>query len=848
MLYKTAFHRSILVLLAFLLSLPLIATPGEDTLSKDEKEQLEETLNPKHRQWLAEVRILITEPELKSFLELGQDYQRDAFIRQFWRVRDPYPGTARNEFKSRYYARVNQVSGSWGFEDERSKVFLLNGPPSGQLAMKCGGELWPLEVWFFDGTERTREEFFLIFYDAFRRGHFEIWEPSSGLHELFQNASFDQRSGALLGRISRACFDPDPLLRAISHISNAGMASYPILVAGLMEPPEPLSGEWLATFGAYSTDLPENAETFEADLGFGYPGRRQSRTVTQITVSPNSVDLSLAELAESQSYNLVINGEILLGDELFDRFRYRFDLPKAQVSTDKIPLVLQRYLRPGSYRLLLKLEDINNNHYFRADQVFEVPKVARTEAPPPPDDPESAALLEEANSTLSNLETTVKILPTSHEIQVGRVRFDTLVTGANVDRVRFLLEEKVILTKRRAPFSVELDLGNLPQSQTLSVEALDAEGQILSDDELLINASAHRFALRVVEPRSGEKFNQSVRVVADLQVPEGQTVDRMEILFNDERVATLYQPPWEQPLKLTEPGALAYIRLVAYLKDGNSTDDDVFINAPPGLEQIEVDLVELYTSVLDGQGRPVQGLEGDRFVIEEDGVPQELRRFEKVENLPITAMTLIDISASMEGSIDQAQDAALSFFEEIITPKDRAAVVTFNDRPNLTVKLTNQVSTLAAGLAGLKAERGTALYDAVVFGLFYFNGVRGQRALLLLSDGKDESSRFEWDQALDFARRAGVTIFSIGLDLPKSDFESKRRLKRLAEETGGRAFFVEDAGELKTIYQQIEQELRFQYLLTYQSTNNSTAGEFRSVKVDVKKAGAEAKTLRGYYP
>ena len=79
------------------------------------------------------------------------------------------------------------------------------------------------------------------------------------------------------------------------------------------------------------------------------------------------------------------------------------------------------------------------------------------------------------------------------------------------------------------------------------------------------------------------------------------------------------------------------------------------------------------------------------------------------------------------------------------------------------MKFTNDVTPLAGGLAGLKAERGTALYDSLIFSLFYFNGVKGQRAVLLLSDGKDEGSRFSYEDALDYARRAGVAIYAIGL-------------------------------------------------------------------------------------
>jgi len=205
---------------------------------------------------------------------------------------------------------------------------------------------------------------------------------------------------------------------------------------------------------------------------------------------------------------------------------------------------------------------------------------------------------------------------------------------------------------------------------------------------------------------------------------------------------------------------------------------------------------------------------------------------------------VLDTSASMEKALPQARDAAIGFFRDTIQPKDRAAVITFNDHPNIGVKFTNDLTTLAGGLAGLKAERGTSLWDTIIFSLFYFNGVKGQRALLLLSDGRDEGSRFTFDEALEYARRAGVTIYTIGL----GDDIEKRKLAKLSEETGGRAFLIKSAADLPGIYSAIQEDLRSQYLIAYQSTNNGNESTFRTVEVKVDQPGVEAKTMHGYYP
>jgi len=195
--------------------------------------------------------------------------------------------------------------------------------------------------------------------------------------------------------------------------------------------------------------------------------------------------------------------------------------------------------------------------------------------------------------------------------------------------------------------------------------------------------------------------------------------------------------------------------------------------------------------------------------------------------------------------VDQARQAALQFLQETVRPKDRAAVILFNDRPTLTTKFTNDHLKLAGGLAGIKAERGTALYDTIVFSLYYNNGIKGQRAVLLLSDGKDEGSRFTFDDAMEYARRAGVTIYAIGLG---GDVD-KKKMEKIAEETGGRYFEAGTTAQLAGIYATIEKELRSQYLIAYQSTNTSGSNDFRTVELKVVgKKELEAKTMRGYYP
>ena len=821
----------------------------EKKLSRREMRRLEEALPKKFQQWLDEVHFLISDEEKRAFLEITEDYQRDAFIERFWRIRDRFEDTARNEFREHWYERLHYAKEEFGdLREDRARMFLLNGPPDGRIEFQCTTVVYPLEIWYYDGSERVSYEHFLLFYRRNGGQRYYLWRPSDGVNELLDFGVATSQVQDFFQEI-RSCRDGDTVAGVLARLLHPNMRfDYEMLLAKTERPRETPQGEWIETFESYSTELPEDAKMFEAKLDLEFSERYQARTVMKATLGVPVSAVGKSQLAGHSGYNFSLNGEILKEGALFDQFRYRYDLPAEQVSGDELAVVFQRRLRPGSYELVVKLEDMNGKGFFRYKAPLEVPRID-DEAASLPTNPEDRTLLEAARLAAGTEIPTLQIVEPYGTMQVGMVRFDTLVTGKNIDEVRFALDGRVVLQKRRPPYSVELDLGTVPRIHELRVSAHDEEGNELTSDEITLNAGQHQFKVHLIEPRRGVTYRDHVDVEAAVLVPEDRVVERVEIYLAEDKVATLYQEPWIQRVQLPEGEQLSYIRAVAYLPDGNSTDALEYINAPDYLENVQIEFVELFATVLDRGGHPLQNMTADEFRITEDGEPQVVQRFEKVENLPIHTQVMLDVSASMKERIDETRQAALQFFESSVTPKDRASLVTFNDHPHLAVKFTNETDELAGGLAGLKAERGTALYDAVVFGLYYMNGLKGQKALLLLSDGKDESSKFGAETALEYARRAGVVIYSIGLDIRGKDSgASKRILTRLADETGGRSFFIKDTSELARVYETIDTELRSRYLLAYQSTNTSPTSGFRTVELKTTRAGTKAKTMRGYYP
>lgn len=807
-------------------------------------------LDPRHREWLETVAPLISEAERSAFLALDKAYQREAFIGRFWDARDPYPETARNELRESWEERAATARQRFGGleGDDRARMLLFNGEPESVVPATCFELLRPLEIWFYSGTDRIRDSFSLVFVSTggSSRGPFRLWYPSEGLWRLLVPGGGEPLSPEeTFQAIDQQCIRSREVLAGISSALDWGWVEENVQVV-----PDP-GDEWLQTFLSFSTELPDGAETFTARLDLSFPGRYQSRTVVQGLVSVPRARLE----AGSETRSFILDGEVLRKGELFEHFRYRFNLLDG-VKEDPVPLVFQRALRPGLYTLVLKVEDLERGAYYREEREIEVPAVADAgaagdavaagEAPAPAGTPRRR--LAEANFTLGRGDHLVQLLAPPARLLTGRARFEAFVSGPGVARVEFELDGKVVLAKNRPPYSVELNLGEAPRTHTLRASAQDGQGVELAADEILLNAGPHRFAVRLLEPRAGEYYVESLRAHAAVDVPQTETLDRVEIYLNEDLVATLYQPPFSQPILLPQGRETSFVRAVAYLTDGNSTEDAVFVNAPDYSADLKVHFVELYTTVLDRKGRPVQDLTAGDFTVLEDGVEQPVRRFERVEGVPIYAGVLLDTSSSMVEELEEAVQGALAFFQSVLTPKDRAAVITFAESPYLAVRFTNDRQMLEGGVAGLRAEGETALYDSLVYALYYFSGISGKRALVVLTDGEDVGSRYDYEDVIEYARRTGVAIYTVGLSLGSRQADVRLKLHSLASETGGVAFFIEGAGGLERVYETIEAELRSQYLLAYQSTSEGDDERFREVEVRLARPGLEAKTMRGYYP
>jgi len=241
--------------------------------------------------------------------------------------------------------------------------------------------------------------------------------------------------------------------------------------------------------------------------------------------------------------------------------------------------------------------------------------------------------------------------------------------------------------------------------------------------------------------------------------------------------------------------------------------------------------------VTDPFDRLVTGLEKENFRVFEDGVEQEVVNLSS-EDVPISIGVIFDMSGSMSDKVDKAREAAVEFFHTA-NPQDEFFLVSFNDRAELTSPFTSSVDDLQSRMMFTAARGRTALLDAIYLGLSEMRGARNaKRALLIISDGGDNHSRYNESDIKSFLKEADCQLYAVGIFDPldirgrtPEELAGPSLLDELTEMSGGRVFPVENLNDLPDIAAKIGMELRNQYVLAYKPSNAARDGTWRKIKV-----------------
>ena len=293
--------------------------------------------------------------------------------------------------------------------------------------------------------------------------------------------------------------------------------------------------------------------------------------------------------------------------------------------------------------------------------------------------------------------------------------------------------------------------------------------------------------------------------------------------------------------------------------------------------KLSVNLVDVFFTVKDKQGGLVPHLNRDDCAISEDKQPQTLKNFVAETHLPLTLGILLDTSGSQYRVLPLEQDAGGQFLEQVITKKDEAFVLSFDVNVDLLQDYTNSARLLtralskaeintaggngAGGIPGagggtipsIGAPKGTLLYDAVVLASNdKMSQETGRKALILLTDGEDEGSEHKIKEAIAAAQRANVIVYTILIAdhgfYGGFGYSGYSAMRKMTEETGGRLIDVGNNGKkLEAAFQQIEDELRTQYVATYTPSNTKLDGSFRKLSVECRGDGMKVQVRKGYF-
>ncbi len=269
--------------------------------------------------------------------------------------------------------------------------------------------------------------------------------------------------------------------------------------------------------------------------------------------------------------------------------------------------------------------------------------------------------------------------------------------------------------------------------------------------------------------------------------------------------------------------------------------------------RMDVKLVNMFVNVTDQNGAIVGGLTRDDFALTEDGRPQQIAIFERQSELPLNLTLAIDTSGSVFKDRAQEQDAAKRFVRALMRPQDQMSLIEFATEVSELAGFTNKPAEIDRGLDRLRGGDATALYDAIYLASQRLGKKEGRKVLVLISDGGDTGENTTYAQAVEQALRNEVMIYSI-IDVPIEasagrDIGGEHALITMAEQTGGKSFYVSNGG-LDKAFARVSEDLRTQYLLGYYPQHQEPGVNFHRVQVTVPRATTQSFNIRyrtGYY-
>ncbi len=536
---------------------------------------------------------------------------------------------------------------------------------------------------------------------------------------------------------------------------------------------------------------------------------------------------------------LVIVGSISQGGAVVKHFRYPVDPSKGQ------SLSAVQTLQPGTVeieaRLMVPLEEQTPVIVAKTQQTFTVAKTGKAYIA---GDNESAEGMV-AEGVVPEASGAVRIVPPRRDVAPNLFIVDVEVMPP-VKRLEFWVEGKKILTRNAPPYRAELDLGALPKRVEVRAVGYDEHGRYVDADAFVVNERETPLEVKITRTVTSDGI---AHFKLSIQNPKGTSLKSVALFAGTRKLQEWPHGPYALDIPASQLKGVEFVRASVVDETNYEAADLLFLSGERYSEEIDVDVVELPVSVTDSAGAPVTDLKQADFHVLENGKPQKITAFNYASNLPISVGLLIDHSGSMEPRMKETRAAAIEFLHRIIKGADRAFVSAFAFDSTKSAPFVSDVAALEEQVKAIPdAGGGTSLYDAIVTGLYRFRTMQGRKALIILTDGEDTTSRVPYDEMLAYARSARVPLYFIGIALGMMDIGGTSKMKQLAAETGGVAYFIKDVKLLGDTYTRLENDLRTQYLVAYNTESTRKDHNYRTVEVRVDRPGALVRTIRGFIP
>lgn len=415
----------------------------------------------------------------------------------------------------------------------------------------------------------------------------------------------------------------------------------------------------------------------------------------------------------------------------------------------------------------------------------------------------------------------------------------TAVPGFDAARVSITVDGEKIAEAIPSPYRVTVDFGPIAVQHKIVVTAVGQDHKRVQWHQT-INKGHLPLSVKIDAVDAANRVFE-----AKTTAPDDDPIVSVDLWDNGQKIASATEPPYRFTIP-AEHFTQQFVQVTAKSKSGDEAAD---FWTPGGahVESVDVRTIPLYVSVVDGSGTTRTDVDRALFKVMDNGKEGEILEFGKAFDQPISIALLLDASASMTYSMEEAEKAAVAFVKHTLKPGDRCTVFSVRDTPRREAALTSDREAIEKAILSIHAGGRTSLYDSIASAIREMKDEKNRRAIVVLTDGGDNTSMLGFDEIDRMTKESGIPIYFIAYDSGEpTEVQDMNRLSYLAGETGG---FLVTASEknLTAKYSDIERDLRGQYAILYKIVDYAKHGAWRKVRVVMNSPRLTARTINGYF-